>query len=323
MDREKGVIRVEDLFSNERFDVIYDQLGGDSYEKFVFQNSRGTICHNFIKREIPTKIGGSTYYCLAAPFAYGGPVITKCAERDKTRLVKEFSRAFEAYCIENFIVYETVRFHPIVGNVKDFAACYESVYREEGYGVNLAAFSEPTQEEFSTSCLKSIWRAVKAGVKYRVTDQPESLRDYIQYYAEHTKKNETDFKYFLECGRVAKKNLVLVEAVYDKQVIGMSLNFLLDDVIQTHLAITHPKFNQLSPAHIMHFGLAIWGKENGMSLIYDGGRIVIDGKTHNLPIHKQQFSKYTSFQLWNGRRIWDKAAYQKLREVGKIGEWAE
>ncbi|MDN7241674.1 GNAT family N-acetyltransferase [Planococcus sp. N028] len=282
---------------------------------FKFHNHLGAIRHIFMKREILIKINGETY----SPIAYGGPVITGCSRDYKWDLVYEFTLAFEAYCKENRIISEYVRFHPVAANASDFIGCYETEYVGNTYGTNLKAFPDPVQEEFSQSCQQTIWRALEAGVEYRVAVKPESLEDFANFYAQLVANGYADYGYFLECGKLLKEQLVVVEALYKEQVIGMSLNFLSNGVIHTHLAVTHPAFDYFSPAHIMHFGLVLWGKENGVSLIHDGGWIVMNSHIDDLITFKKQFNKHTKFKLCIGRRIWDEEKYQKLCKAMEIG----
>ncbi|MDN7241681.1 GNAT family N-acetyltransferase [Planococcus sp. N028] len=310
---------MHDVFFDQNFGRLQEGLGGGTCEVFKFHNHLGAIRHMFMKREIPIRINGETYYDLVTPAAYGGPVITGCARDYKWDLVYEFMLAFEEYCKENRIVSEYVRFHPVAANAADFSLCYETDYVCDTYGTNLKAFLDPVQEEFSQSSQQTIWRALEAGVEYRVTAKPESLENFANFYAQLVANGDADYGYFLECGKLLKEQLVVVEALYKEQVIGMSLNFRSNDVIHTHLSVTHPAFDYFSPAHIMHFGLALWGKENSVSLIHDGGWLVANSQTPDLSAFKKQFSKHTNFKLCTGRRIWDQEMYRKLCREKEIG----
>ncbi|WKA52899.1 GNAT family N-acetyltransferase [Planococcus liqunii] len=106
-------------------------------------------------------------------------------------------------------------------------------------------------------------------------------------------------------------NLLLVEVSYEGQTIGMSLNFLYEKTIHIHLSGTMREFDYLSPAFILRYALAVWGKENGVELIHEGG-----GRTNaaddSLYLFKKQFGKNTSFNFCVARQIWNKSVYQQL-----------
>ncbi|MGI2327647.1 hypothetical protein [Planococcus sp. YIM B11945] len=107
----------------------YDQKGGnlkkDKYEVFNYEHNSGTIKHTFIKRQIPLKVEGVTYYDLITPGVCGGPVIAECQEDEKWDLVYDFVQAFEEYCIKNNIVSEIIHFNPFLLNAVDFCEYYE------------------------------------------------------------------------------------------------------------------------------------------------------------------------------------------------------
>lgn len=116
---------MKNLYLEQREDNIYETTVEGKLEVFEFRHSTGMIQHTFIKREVPLKIDGETYYDLVTPFPYGGPLITDCSDEDKWELVDEFERTFQMYCIENRIICETVHFDSVLSNAEDFVCCYE------------------------------------------------------------------------------------------------------------------------------------------------------------------------------------------------------
>ncbi|TWT27766.1 GNAT family N-acetyltransferase [Planomicrobium sp. CPCC 101110] len=314
---------MKEIYFDENFGRLHEAVEGGKCEVFEYRSALGSVRHMYIKREIPADIDGEMYYDLVTPFAYGGPVIQDCKEDGEWDLVYEFIQAFDAYCKENRIVCEQVRFHPVAENVVDFIGCYETDWIGDTYGTNLEAFSDPVKEEFSVSCQNVIWRALEAGVEYRVTAKPDSMEKFAEFYTKAVEGGEPDLEYFLECGNAFNEQLVLVEAIFKEQVIGMSLNFLSAGVLYTHLGVVHPGFAYLSPVHVMRFGLTLWGKENGASMIHDGGCIVMNGGIHNADSFKRQFSKHSSFKWCIGRRIWNEEIYEKLCKDMEIGSGAD
>ncbi|MDN7241703.1 GNAT family N-acetyltransferase [Planococcus sp. N028] len=312
---------MEDLYVDQNFGRLHEAIEHGTCEVFDFFHALGTVKHVFIKREIPIKICGKTFYELVTSCAYGGPMITGCKESDKRRLAYEFALAFERYCKEHRIVWEYVRFHPVKGNAEDFAECYDLHYIGQTFGTNLQVFTDPVQEEFTDSAKRTIWKAVEAGVEYKITEKPKNLHHLYQFYSTFVGKRERKFKadYFSECERSFGPQIVLVEAVYKGQVIGMGLNFLSNGVLYTHLSVMDSSFNHLSPEHIMHFGLTLWGKEKGVDLILDGSWLV-DPEASDMHTFKKQFSQHTSFDYYIGQRVWDEGVYRKLCDVAENGE---
>ncbi|TWT03613.1 GNAT family N-acetyltransferase [Planomicrobium sp. CPCC 101079] len=310
-----------DLYVDQSFGRLYEAMENGTCEAFDFFHALGTVKHVFIKREIPIRMGGKVFYELVTPCGYGGPMIAGCKEGDKRKLVYEFALAFERYCKDHHIVWEYVRFHPVIGNAEACADCYDLHYIGEAFGTDLQAFADPVQEEFSESAKRAVWKALEAGVEYRITEKPKNLHQLYKFYSSFADKGEKKFKadFFWECGKSFREQIVLVEAVYKGQVIGMGLNFLANNILHTHLSVVDPSFCYLSPEHVMHFGLTLWGKEQGVDLLLDGSWL-IDPKATGMHIFKKQFSQNTSFKYCIGQRVWDRGVYRKLCGVAENGE---
>lgn len=158
-----------DIYFDDNFGKLYEDIEYGKSEVFRFSSSEGAISTQFIKRAIPMNINGCTYYDLITPYGYGGPYIVESTANDKSVLVTKFMDEFKQYCMDNHIVSEFIRFHPIIGNHKDFINVYDTVYLHPTVGTKIEGIEDPIQEEFSKSCRKSIRRALKSGIDYKVT----------------------------------------------------------------------------------------------------------------------------------------------------------
>ncbi|MBZ5202687.1 GNAT family N-acetyltransferase [Planomicrobium chinense] len=309
-----------DLYFQENYGRLYEEVEKGKCENFSFRHPLGTVDHLFIKRQIPFQISGQTYYDLVTPYGYGGPLMTGCLEKDKQQLAHDFKVAFQQHCEQNQIVSEFIRFHPIINNAKDFAACYDVVHLRNTVGTNLKDYDDPVQHEYSKSKRKSIRQALEAGVTFTVQNPPSDLEAFKKIYYCTMEANEAHQFYFFGDAYFEKlltyfgQNLLLVEVSYEGRIIGMSLNFLYEKTVHIHLSGTMREFNYLSPAFIMRYALAVWGKENGVELIHEGG-----GRTNapddSLYLFKKQFGKNTSFSFYVARQIWNESVYHQLCEA--------
>ncbi len=318
-----GVETLRDLYFDEKYGRLYEEIEKGTSQVFNFQHSFGTIQHMFIKREIPFKLNGQTYYDIVTPYGYGGPLIDECKVENKELLVEAFMEAFQEYCHEEYIVSEFIRFQPVIDNAQDFQDCYDVVYIRDTVGTNLKDFDDPVQQEFSKSTRKNIRKALQAGIEFNVTLAPENFKEFKDIYYETMARNNADpFYYFDEVyfNRLIEyfgENMLLVEVVYDGRIIGMGLNFVYDNMIHTHLSGTLTDYQHLAPAYILQYALVVWGKENGIDLIHDGG-----GRTNSeedkLFLFKKQFGKNTRFKFYIGKKIWHPALYEKLCKAADV-----
>ncbi|CEG22103.1 FemAB family protein [Planococcus massiliensis] len=306
-----------DIYYKKNYGLLYEQIENGTCEVFDFKSSTGSVRHLFIKKEIPLLLNGSQYFDISSPYGYGGPLITSCQEGKRNLLAKEFEAAFSSYCEEQQIVSEFVRFHPLFSNARDFSACYELAFKSFTTGTALAPYQDPIQHEFSKSTRKTIRKALKAGVTYRITKNPDSLAPFRTMYVETMKRIGAhdiyffDDKYFAKCLEYFGDQIILAEAMYEGKVIGMELHFHFNKWIHTHLSATIEEFHHLAPVYVLTYAIAEWGKSNDAELIHSGG-----GKTSDpddsLYLFKKKFGQNTQFEYYTGTRIWNEKIYSRL-----------
>lgn len=309
-----------DIFFEKEYGKLYEDLENGKCEMFEFRHPLGTVRHLFIKREIPMTVRTETYYDIVTPYGYGGPLILDCEAENKYQLVEEFHNAFQQYCKENRIVAEFIRFHPILKNTEDFKGCYEVKFMRNTVGTNLKDYEDPVQSEFSKSTRKSIRKAFRDGVECRVTRNPKNLDKFKELYHLNMERVGADSyyyfgdSYFSRCLEYFGENIVLVEAVYEEQVIGAELHFFYDNLIHTHLSGTLAEFHHLSPVYAMTAAIAEWGKKNGADLVHAGGGTTNE-PDDSLYLFKKKFGQNTEFEFHIGRKVWNEAVYSELCEI--------
>ncbi|MFD1031313.1 peptidoglycan bridge formation glycyltransferase FemA/FemB family protein [Metaplanococcus flavidus] len=316
-----------DIYFEENYGRLYEKVENGKCVVFEFEHSLGSVRHLFIKREIPIQLKGESYYDLVTPYGYGGPVITEC-KNNKEELVQEFQLEFQKYCFDNNIVSEFVRFHPLLSNEQDFKDCYTVNFRRNTTGTTLKPYDDPVQTEFSKSTKKAIRKALNAGVEFNVIVNPKSLKEFQRIYYATMKRIDAsshyffDDEYFSDCLNFFGKNLILVEATYDNQVIGMELHFLYNNILHTHLSGSIEDFHHLSPVYVLTYAIALWGKENGVKLIHSGGGVTSDPED-GLYLFKKRFGKNTEFDYFVGYKVWNKNLYEKLMEAAEVNRNTE
>lgn len=317
-----------DIYFESNYGKLYEKIENGICKVFEFNISVGTVQHMFIKREISLRVNDKTYFDLVTPYGYGGPLITRCKEGRKNELIEEFNLAFQKYCVHNNIVSEFVRFHPVVGNVQDFIDCYDIYHIRNTVGTDLAIFDEPFQSEFSKSCRKNVRKALREGVRYKITEKPDNVHDFKKIYYSTMNRNKADDYYYFDddyfnkCIELLGKNTVLVEAIYQEKTIAMGLYFVYNKTIHIHLSGTLSEFLYLSPAYILRYAITMWGKENGYKLIHHGGGRS-NAQDDSLYLFKKQFGKNTEFEFYIGKKIWNKDVYNKLCQLVGISNVVE
>lgn len=317
-----------DIYFDKKYAKLYEKFENGVAQEFNIKCEYGEIKNIFIKRKITTEIEGKVFFDITTPYGYGGPIIINCERGKEKFLLEYYEKIFGEYCIENNIVSEFIRFHPIIGNGVIFEKIYDVEKNRVTLGTNLDIFDDPVDNEFSKSCKKNIRRALKKGVTFEIEESPRSVDDFIKvYYSTMDRNDAKDFyyfdkEYFEESIKFFKENIIIVKAVFEGKVIAAGFYFISNDIIHIHLSGTLSEYLYLSPAYVLRYAVTIWGKEKGYKLIHHGG-----GRTNSLDDglykFKKNFSKNTEFDFYIGRKIWNESIYKKLCLANKVDESEE
>ena len=317
-ERSKEQIGMDIYFTPEWGEVNKLIEPGEPFQ-YVFESKTGCIKNLIIKREIPRLVDGEQYYDIVTPYGYGGPYIESCVEGKKDQLLEEYKVNFGRYCNANKIVSEFVRFHPIINNGRDFSRIYEAQCIRQTVGTNLES-DDPVANEFSKSARKYVRRAVRNGVIWRVTEGPRDVSQFVDiYYSTMDRNNATDYyyfplEYFNKCLELFRDHILFVEAIFHEKTIAAGFYLCYGDTIHAHLSGTLKEYLHLSPAYIIKYATAMWGKENGYKRIHYGGG------TSNSPedplfLFKSKFTKNTFYDFYVGRVVWNQPVYDRLVEM--------
>ena len=171
---------IDDIYFTSEYCKLNELIEKGESQTFKFADNSGEISYTFIKRRIEHCNG--EYYDIISPYGYGGPLIVSCVPEKKQSLCKKFESAFEEYCLNNNIISEFVRFHPIANNVADFKTMYDIVYLRKTVGTDLISYEEPVKDEFTKGCRKNIRRVLNNGVNFRITKAPNNIDTFVDNY---------------------------------------------------------------------------------------------------------------------------------------------
>lgn len=310
-----------DLYFDENYGKLYEKIENAEAKIFEYKSENGNISTQFMLREIPQTINGKKYYDIITPYGYGGPVINEIL-KDKEKLLEEFEESFSKYCSENNIVSEFVRFHPVVKNAFDFKKMYNPITMRKTLITKLDE-EDVIHKQISKSARKNVRQAFNKGVTYKITEKPDNIDVFKDIYYSTMDRNEaTDYyyfddEYFENMLKFFKKNLVLIEAIFEGKTIAAGLYFIYNDVIHIHLSGTLTEYLYLSPAYVLRYALILWGIENNYKLIHHGGGRS-NSDTDSLFLFKKNFAKIYDVDFYIGKKIWNKEIYDKLCEIKNI-----
>lgn len=319
---------MKDIYFEHLYGKLYEKIENGTCEIYEHEDSIGTVYHMFIKKQIPILIDNVVWYDLVTPYGYGGPIIIDCKIGRENELINEFNQSFNRYCIDNNIVSEFIRFHPILQNHKEFKEIYNVQYIRKTLGTNLKDFDDPFKSEFSKSCRKTVRKALRAGVTFKIENEPNNIDEFINIYNSTMDRNKASeyyyfgIEYFNDIITDFKENVILVKAIYKEKTIASGLYFIFDKIIHIHLSGTLDEYLEFSPAYILRYAVTLWGKENGYELIHHGGGRS-NSESDSLFKFKKKFANNTEFDFYVGKKIWNIKIYNKLCGAEGVNKDAE
>lgn len=314
---------MKDIYFDENYGKLYEESEHGKAYIFRLETENGSIVNQFIKREIPLKINNEVYYDIVTPYGYGGPYIEKYS--NKELLLKDYKHAFMAFCKDNNIVAEFVRFHPIYKNYKDFKDIYIESFNRYTLGTNLKDYEDPIKSEFSKHTRKTIKSILNLGVSFKMIENPteKDLDEFKRiYYLNMKRKEAADYYYFPDeyfdnILKFYSNKVIIAESIYKDKVIAAGLYFTTANTIHAHLSGTDTEYLYLSPAYILKYGTVIWGKNKGYDFVHYGGG-TSSSEDDTLYLFKSKFSKNTKFEFWIGKKVWNEKIYERLcKETNK------
>ncbi len=309
--------QLPDVYFSKQYGRLYEEIENGKCETFVFSNEYGTVQNTFLKREIPEKDNGITYFDTISPYGYGGPVIVEAMDRE--RLLAAYEKAWLAWCERERIVSEFVRFHPLVRNDLDFGRMYDAVFDRYTLAVDLTDDFETTQ--YIPKCRYQIKKACRLGVVCWIDEKCERMDVFHKLYIQTMRKNQArEFYFFSEAyfhsmREMLQGNVFLVHAELEGRIIASSLMMMSDEFVHYHLSATDPAYYGYSANNlILRFAME-YGRSQGRKWFHLGGGLSGD-PADGLYKFKRSFARCDGnrTEFWIGRAIRNEKVYKHLVE---------
>lgn len=289
------------------------EINGDGEPLLFYYDDQKTRGINVVlKRDISdlkyfSDIEKGTLYDFTTPYGYGGWII----EGDDS---DELFEEYEAWCKENYIVSEFVRFHPLIENQKYSLGNYNII--PLGQVIAMDCTDEETLwMNMSSRNRNKIKKAINIGVSVSYGGI-EKLEEFIQIYEETMDRdNAEDYYYFkkeyYDClFNDLKDNLLVFSAELEGRTLSTCIVFMENGRLSYHLAGSTRISGNIYETNLLIYEVAKWGKRNGYrSFLLGGG---VGSKEDYLYQFKRGFDDKHSFQFYIGKKIHLQDKYDEL-----------
>lgn len=260
------------------------------------------------------------YADFVTPYGYGGFLLRgDTSETEKEAL----AHAYRDFCRDHRIVAEFNRYHPVIGNAHDMACLYEVI--DLGHTVCMDLASEETiWMNLSSKNRNLIRKAKKSGVRVYWGREERLFREFEQIYNATMDKVKAE-RYYYFCREfydsilydLADQALVFY-ARLKEETIAMSIILFGSGQMHYHLSASKKEYQSFAPTNLLLYEAARFGSALGMKTFHLGGGL---GSREDALYHfKKQFNRQEDRQFSIGRAVFDRAVYDRLRELDNGGK---
>lgn len=312
-----------DLYYLAEYTKAFEIHGDGEPILIYFQNDTIKGMNVVMKRDISVdeifqeKIPTNTYFDITTPYGYGGFILEGEVTDENIQLL---NTEYISFCKKNGIVSEFVRFHPVLNN----SDILSSVYDISKLGKTITIDLESREQIWNNLIGKNrnvIRKAKKAGVNVYWGRNPELISKFIKIYnATMDRDDAKDYYYFKKDFYQSvledlKYNSMIFYAVYEKEIISMSMVLFANNQMHYHLSASNREYQHLSSTNLLLFEVACWGAENGFKNFHLGGGL--GSQEDNLFKFKKAFNKNSETRFSIGKKIFSKEIYKDLLLINK------
>lgn len=294
---------------------------GDGVMKLLyFENNNDRLCYVVMQNDIADctkfegKINSGEYFDWETPYGYGGPLCDKpISEQSQKMFVNELIE----YCMDNNIVSQFLRFHPLLNNHKCLEMLSENKYMRDTIYIDTTD-KDLIMKNMDSKNRNMVRKAIKSGISI-IRKKITEYDDFIVLYNATMKKNNAD-EYFIfnkdyyEQISEMENNAIIFYAMHEDKPVSAAIMFYNEKNMHYHLSGSDVGYRQFSPGNLLLYEAAVWANEKGIEKFHLGGGM---NPNDSLFGFKKQFNKNGRLPFVIGRTIFDKYKYNKLLQLRK------
>lgn len=295
---------------------IYEKYEKSNARLFVYEDELGLVYYPFLLRAIDY----TCYYDITSQYGYGGPLIL-CDSENINNLIHRYRKDFEKYCLENNIVSEFIRFHPMLQNHVGLESYIDLKYISNIIYVDLTKSEEDIWKNYKHSNRKCINKALRENVEVFNEVECKNFNSFYDIYINTMDRNNaknyyyfsTDF--FYNASILLKNNVMYFYSVKDKKIVSTELVLYSKDYVHSFLGGTLNEYFEFRPNNILKHEIILEAKKKGVKYFILGGGYKPDDGIYN---YKKAFNPNGEKEFYVGKKVHNIEVYNNL-----VKKWNE
>lgn len=283
---------------------------GDPYLMYYEEGGLRAI---YVYMRRPTSLPG--IYDSVTPYGYGGVLFEGDCSQEK---LESFWKAYVTAMKEEAIVDNFVRYHPVLNNAEPMRTLSEVIDLGKTIALDLSS-PEIIWDNIISKNRNMIRKAEKNDIEIRHGKDPSLYGDFRRIYNATMDKDHAEKYYYFGEGfydsihNDLSGNHELFYAVYQGQIIAMSIMLFANNQMHYHLSGSLIEYRSLAPSNLLLYKAALWGCEQGFKTFHLGGGV--GSGEDNLYRFKAAFNKNSDYKFSIGKQVFDQIKYDELVKI--------
>ena len=260
------------------------------------------------------KLQEKTYYDLVTPYGYGGWILEGRASADM--LINEVS----SWCMDNGVVSEFVRFHPMVQNqIAPLLNHYEVIRMGPTIAMDLSS-KETIWANLTSKNRNMIRKAQKSELIVCRAQCPEIYEVFRELYEQTMDRDHAERYYYFSkdfyasiLSKLSNQGQIFYTRTADGKVAAAAIMLTENGRMNYHLSASSREMQNLAPTNLLLYEAAVWGAENGMQTLHLGGGV--GSREDSLCSFKKAFYRGEPMRYHIGKKIWNSGIYEQLVQM--------
>lgn len=306
-------VKKQDIyFTREYYSMAEANGEGTAILFFYYDNLANYAIYPFLVNKIDTNDYNYQIYDIQSSYGYGGPI----ANTDDIEFLSNFQKEFNNYCLQEHIIAEFIRFHPLIKNEKIFDENIEISHNRYTVYLDLKNNEELIwKNEISSKNRNMIRKAQKNELVSEVSVNYEAFKNL--YYRTMSRLDASNGYYFKdEYFEIMKnsKHFHLLDVLRENKVIASGIFIGYNEYFHYHLSGSLHEELCYAPNNLLLWEAIKFAKNHGYQKLHLGGGIEDKLDDHLFKFKKSFSNSITDFYI--GKRIHDKKIYNDL-----INKW--
>jgi len=284
-------------------------IHGDGEPQLLYYEAENLkAIYVYMKRK--TRVEGC--FDSVTPYGYGGVLFEGDTSEQN---LQSFWKAYTEKMLEENIVDNFVRYHPVLGNAIPMKSFSNVIDLGKTVAFDLSS-EEVIWNNIIRQCRNKIRKAEKNGVEIFHGKDLKLFQDFKRIYNATMDKDHAENYYYFEDAfyesihRDLRDNYEMFYATLNGEIIAMSIMLYANNQMHYHLSGSLLEYRNLAPTNLLLYKAALWGCEKGFKTFHLGGGV--GSGEDNLYKFKEGFNRYSDYQFSIGKEIFDQERYNEL-----------